>query len=328
MLTTSAVLGTMCVMAARNIAPTAASSARLVDDWLAGHESENTRSAYRIDLATFGRWCAQHQAIPLAADATTLVAFSLARQAAGDSDATMRRRWSSLSSFYKYAINAGTLATNPVDDVDRPGELLGNPSETAWLSADAVHAYLAMAAALDPRLDALVSMLVRDGIKLGEALSLDVDDISGRPPRTSVTIRRNGKTRRVTLDGSSARAVRRCAGRRIGQPLFISDHRARTRPPQRLSRFGADHLIRQLRNNNDERVTANELRRYYITSKHHNGVALDDLRDDAGLSDSRGIARLVAQRRPQSASTATPHDNENPSAITARKKPGGGRTAP
>ncbi|MEO5722801.1 MAG: site-specific integrase, partial [Ilumatobacteraceae bacterium] len=94
-------------MAARSNAPTTAPinavPARLVDAWLAGHESDNTRSAYRIDLATFGRWCAQHQEIPLLADHTTLAAFGLARQAAGDSVATMRRRWSSLSSFYQYA---------------------------------------------------------------------------------------------------------------------------------------------------------------------------------------------------------------------------------
>ena len=35
----------------------------------------------------------------------------------------------------------------------------------------AVDEYLAMATALDPRLDALVSLLVFDGVKLGEALA-------------------------------------------------------------------------------------------------------------------------------------------------------------
>ena len=196
-----------------------------------------------------------------------------------------------------------------------------------------MHAYLATAAALDPRLDALVSMLVRDHIKLEEALALIVDDISGRPPRTTVTIRRNGKTRRVALDESTARAVRRCVGRRTGQPLFISDHLARTRTPQRLSRVGADHLIRQLRDSNDERVSANELRRYYITSKHHNGVALDDLRDDAGLSDTRSIARYVNKRQSRStpsttaAANETPSDNEATPAHTARSKPHRTRTS-
>lgn len=306
MLTALVALGTMCFMAVRGVAPTSAVSARLVDAWLAGHESVNTRSAYRTDLATFGRWCAQHHCVPLAADTATLAAFGLARQAAGDSDATMRRRWSSLSSFYRYAVNTGNAASNPVDGVNRPVELSGNPSRTVLLSADAVDACLAMAALLDPRLEALVAMLVRDGIKLGEALAIDVDDISGRPPRTSVTIRRNGKTRRVTLDESTARALRRCAGRRTDQPLFISDHRARIRTPRRLSRFGADHLLRQLRCSNDERVTSNQLRRFYITSQHQSGAALDELRDDAGLSDKRGIARFVTEHHPAPASSAMP----------------------
>lgn len=316
-------------MAVRRVVPTSAVSARLVDTWLAGHASANTRSAYRTDLAMFGRWCAQHHSVPLAADTATLAAFGLARQAAGDSDATMRRRWSSLSSFFQYAVHTGNAASNPVDGVDRPVELSGNPSRTTLLSADAVDACLAMAALLDPRLEALVAMLVRDGIKLGEALAIDVDDISGRPPRTSVTIRRNGKTRRVTLDESTARALRRCAGRRTDQPLFISDHRARTRTPQRLSRFGADHLLRQLRYDNDERVTANELRRFYITSQHQSGAALDDLRDDAGLSDTRGITRFVAKHQPSPASSATPTAAATPiepPAINVRSNPRRRRT--
>ena len=148
-----------------------------------------------------------------------------------------------------------------------------------------------------------------------------------------MTIRRNGKTRRVTLDESTARAVRRCAGRRSDQPLFISDHRARTRTPQRLSRFGADHLIRQLRNNNEGRVTANELRRYFITSKHDNGVALDDVRRDAGLADMRGIARFVIKQQSSAtpsataAANATPSDHEKPPARIVRSKPHRRRTS-
>ena len=46
------------------------------------------------------------------------------------------------------------------------------------------------------------------------------------PRGTTVTVRRNGDSHRVVLDETSARAVRRCAGRRNGEPLFISDHRA------------------------------------------------------------------------------------------------------
>lgn len=165
------------------------------------------------------------------------------------------------------------------------------------VSTAAVDAYLAMAAALDPRLHALVSLIVLDGVKLGEAPALDTDDITGRPPKTTVTIRHSSKTRAVALSDSTARAVRRCVAKRRDQPLFTSGRRARTHPPNRLSRFGADHLIRHLRRSNDERVTANELRRFYITSNHRSGATIDELRDNARLADTRSIARYLDRSR-------------------------------
>lgn len=286
--------------------PATALSIHLVEAWIAGHATENTRKSYRIDLDTFGRWCATQHAMPLAIDTKSLMAFGAARRAAGDSDATMRRRWSSLSSFYQYAVGTGAVSTNPIDDIDRPQEQAGNPSETSVLTVEATNAYLATATALDPRLDALVSMLVRDGIKLGEALALDTADVTRRLSRTSVTIRRNGQTRRVVLDESTARAVRRCAGKRTGQPLFISDRRTQTRPPQRLTRFGADHLIRQLTEATEDRVTANQLRRFYITSKHDDGVSRKDLRDAAGLAATRNVTRLVSRTATEPAADPEP----------------------
>ena len=255
------------LVAERSLPRSPSRSEKVVDAWLRGQRSDNTRAAYRIDLETFGRWCAQRQEVPIRVDTEVLAAFGAARQAAGDSDATMRRRWSSLSSLFDYAVNTGVVSTNPVDGIARPRELAPGPDGPAALSRAAVDACLEMAAALDPRLDALVSMLALDGIKLGEALALDVDDISGRAPRTAVMVRRNGTVRRVVLDEMSARAVRRCAARRSGQPLFVSDHRGHVATPQRLTRFGADHLIRQLRTADNERVTANQLRRYFHSSR-------------------------------------------------------------
>ena len=239
----------------------------VVDAWLASQPSENTRSAYRTDLETFGRWCAQHQAVPLHADAATVAAFQIAREAAGDSAATLRRRWSSLSSFYRFAILADVTDVNPTCGAHRPPLVAGAPGATPVLTGSAVDAYLATAAALDPRLDALVSLLVFDGLKLGEALALDVEDVVGRPPKVVLTVRRKGVPRRVILDAASSRAVRRCVGRRRSEPLFTSERVAAPESaPRRLTRFGADHLIRQLTENGDARVTSNAFRRFYVSN--------------------------------------------------------------
>lgn len=265
-----------------------------VDDWLSTRTSENTRSAYRSDLEAFGDWCARQGAIPLTADPATLVAFQAAREVAGDSDSTIRRRWSAISSFYDFAVDRDLRATNPALGSDRPKVLSGDPSPTMQLSDEAVATCRAVAAALDPRLEALVALLVCDGLKVTEALALDIDDLSGRPPKTAVTVRRRGEMKRVVLDRDSARAVRRCVGKRRAGPVFVSQRSSKADAPSRLTRFGADHLIRQLRTGDTtERVTANALRRFHINEHQHRGTALDDVRDRAGLADVRSVRRYV-----------------------------------
>ena len=156
----------------------------VLDEWLNAQGSANTRSAYRSDLETFGSWCVGHGVVPLTADTATLVAFQVAREAAGDSPATIRRRWSALSSFYEHVVQRQLRPTNPSAGVERPKVASGDPSPTVSLSATAIATYRATAAALDPRLDALIALLVIDGLKVSEALALDIDDVSGKTTTT------------------------------------------------------------------------------------------------------------------------------------------------
>lgn len=266
--------------------------------WLDSQRSTNTRAAYRIDLDALGAWCAAQGSVPLLSDTNTLIAFQAAREAAGDSPATLRRRWSALSSFFDFAVDNDAILTNPADSVSRPRVLVGDPSPTVQLSRRAVEVYRSVAAGLDPRLDALVALIVADGLKMGEALALDVNDVKGRAPKTSVMVRRRGTTKRIILDIDSARAVRRCIGRRRDGPVFTAQGSGNGRP-RRLTRFGADHLIRQLTPPDSSRVTANELRRFHITSSHAADTELDNVRDRAGLADVRGVQRYLTHQKPQ-----------------------------
>lgn len=268
---------------------------RLEEAWLRELDSPNTRAAYRSDLLAFGKWCAQRGAIPLAADTTTLVAFHAARQEAGDSASTIRRKWSALSSFYDFAVRSEAAAHNPALGTDRPRVTAGAPSPTMRLTPQAVESYRSLAAALDPRLEALVALLVNDGLKVSEALALDIDDVRGRHPATTIVVRRRGQQKRVEIDAATARAVRRCAAGRRAGPLFTNSRSSASGQPERLTRFGADHLIRQLSADDDgERVTANALRRYHIT-QHAHATSLDESRDRAGLADVRSVRRYLIQ---------------------------------
>ena len=281
-------------MAAKEPRKAASRERAVLEEWLDAQPSANTRAAYRADLDSFGRWCAQQGAIPLTADSATLVAFQTARAAAGDSASTIRRRWSALSSFYDFAVDRQLTSINPTTGADRPKVLAGDPSPTMRLSPQAVASYRALAAALDPRLEALVALLVSDGLKLGEALALDIDEVSAKRSATTITLRRRGETKRVQLNPETAKAVWRCVGKRRTGPVFVSERSSSSEAPNRLTRFGADFLLRQLRTDNDtESVTANAFRRFHISSRERGGNLLDEIRDRAGLADVRSVRRFT-----------------------------------
>ena len=264
--------------------------------WIEGQRSPNTRSAYLAEFTAFDAFCARHRSTALRADVDLVIAYATARQAAGDSASTLRRRWSALSSFFDFAIQLGATSTNPLAAVPRPRASPGNPSTTVQLTAEAVASYQALAAALDPRLDLLVALLVTDGLKLGEALALDIGDVRGRPPKVSLTIGRRKPSTRVWLGPGSAGALYRCIGTRRDGPVFVSSS---TRDePRRLTRFGADHLIRQLSRDNRQRVTTNELRRYHITHSHQADTDLASVRDRAGLTHVRSVRRYLMPTEP------------------------------
>ena len=205
----------------------------------------------------------------------------------------LRRRWSSLSSFYEFARQKDATLANPVLEIVRPRTTVGNPSPTIALSADAVDVYRMLAAVLDPRLDALVSLLVADGLKLGEALAVDVTDLAGRPPRMSLTIRRRGVSKRIVLDPAQCprcASVRRTQPRRTAVhecPNDIRQRAASAQPLRRGSSHEATHTDAQ------NRVTANELRRFHISADPEGARNLDGIRERAGLADVRSVRRYL-----------------------------------
>ena len=263
----------------------------LVADWLDTLVSRNTRDAYRRDLAAFNDWCASEGATPLTADGGDIDRY---RQACGDGgamQATIARRLSALSSFYEHARQAEAVGSNPVEHVRRPDR-----SVTPAPSLDDEQAAKLFAAAhgLGSKVAVLVGLLLWDGMKLGEALALDVEQIEHTRRGLQATVSRRGESRSVLLDRRTADAIRRYLAGRADGPLLVG-----ASPTQeaglRLTRFGADFLLKQAadRAGLGRAVSANTLRSSYITAACRNGSSVDDIRRHVGHSTTRDTRRYL-----------------------------------
>ena len=71
-------------------------------------------------------------------------------------------------------------------------------------------------------------------------------------------------------------------------PLLLGE--SPTRPPARLSRFGADYVLKRISADAGFRraISANTLRRGYVASVFAGGVSVDSIRDDVGHTTWRG----------------------------------------
>jgi site-specific recombinase XerD len=148
----------------------------------------------------------------------------------GCSPATVARRLSAISGFYRYALSEELVARNPVAQVRRPKG--GTETISTGLDKDELTALLAAAAAEadGPRTHALVLLLGLNGLRISEALSAKVTDLlTERGHRVLKITRKGGKRQTVPLAPRTAEAIDSSPPRRAG--------RWTARPPG--ARFGA-----------------------------------------------------------------------------------------
>jgi site-specific recombinase XerD len=267
---------------------------RLVDGWLAEHPSPNTQAAYRQDLARFARWCAAVGLRPLQVGPEDLDTYRDACLAEGASTATVARRLSGIASFFRYAMAAGAVMGDPAGPVERP--VAADPARAGVLDPAEMRAILVAAGQLGHKARALVTLLGLDGMKLGEALAVDVDDVTlGRSP--SLLLERRGTPQTVSLSRLTAGALAAYIAERTSGPLFLGDS-ATARQPTRLTRFGADFIIKRAGTaaGIDRPVSANTLRRSYIADAHREGRPLDAIARHVGHRETRETARFIDGR--------------------------------
>jgi site-specific recombinase XerD len=304
---------------------------QLTAAWLAECGSPHTRTGYFRDLAAYLHWCQQHHLDPLTARATDLGQYRAALQDTG-APATAHRRLSAISSWYRYLVTNtdGAVTANPAAAVRRP-RVDRDASTTAGLTIAEVRALLAQAdtevvrrtealldratasrqarhlAALRDR--ALLRMLADLGLRIGEALALDVDALShNRGRRTIRYIGKGGKPRERplswhTLEGLDEYLAARAAATDIDVtaltgPLLATT--GRSGRPGRLDEPAAFRLIRRLAKDSGlpsaGRLSPHSLRHAFATNARELGVPIEDVQDAMGHADTRTTRRYDRAR--------------------------------
>ena len=203
----------------------------VVDDFLQAQLAPRTREAYAGDLAIFLSWCAGRGLHPLRAARPDIDRYrnwlaeligpdgrSAANGRPRYAAATVARKLSAVRAFYAYLVDRQLLPGSPAAGVKGP-KVRREPRGRA-ITQDHIRALLAAAAEQDPQTEAIVCLLVLNGLRVSEVCRADIEDLRREPGGGhSLVVRgKGGKEVDVALNERTERAVLRDCWRAVAGP--------------------------------------------------------------------------------------------------------------
>lgn len=172
---------------------------------------------------------------------------------------------------------------------------MSNHSSTVGLDEKDLVKLLEAAEADGPRSAALVTLLALNGLRIGEALSRDVEHLTyGFGHRVLELTRKGGKRSTEALAPATARTLEAYIADRTG-PIFLDRNGGRMAEPS------AWRLVRRLARRAGlpaaDRLSPHSLRHSAITAALNAGVPFRDVQDFAGHADPRTTRRYDRSRQ-------------------------------
>ena len=273
---------------------------RLAAAFLVGFRG-HTRRAYFNDIKAWYAWCAEVGISPLdaqrhhvdrwIAEQTEQPQPTTGKPAA---PATVARRLSCLSGLYEYAVvDVGLIESSPVVRVKRPK--VSDHSSTIGLDEKGLIALMGAAEADGLRSAALITLLALNGLRIGEALALDVPHLTyDFGHRVLGLVRKGNKRSTEALAPATSRVLEAYIGERMDGPIFLNDK------GERLTEPTAWRLVRRLARRaglpGADRLSPHSLRHSAITAALNAGVPFRDVQDFAGHADPRTTRRYDRSR--------------------------------
>jgi integrase/recombinase XerD len=273
----------------------------LAATWLAGHRAARTRRAYAADLAGWLGWLAGHGLDVLAATRVHLDVYVRHLTDTGAAPATVNRRLSALSSFYRHCAEHSLVAGNPTVGVRRH-RIDPDHTATVGLDRDQAKAFLAAADAdTGParlRTAAAARLLLHLGLRVDELAAADVADLGhDRGHRVLTVTRKGGRRATVALPPATAAALDTYLDMRADQP---PGPLLATASGRRLDQAALWKLVRRLAHAAGipswAQLSPHSLRHTAITLALDAGAPLRDVQDFAGHRDPRTTRRYDRAR--------------------------------
>ena len=273
---------------------------QLAGRWLASLPTDATRAAYRGDYLAWLDFLdyVAHRVEVLEADRATVDAWRLDMAATPNprtgrplSPATIGRRLSAVRSFYTYAEDLGFIARNPAEKVKAPK--VSSDSPTLGLDKAEALAFLDAARAADPLTYALAVTLLGLGLRVSEALSLDVTDLQTERGHTVARVQGKGGHRRtVAVPPYVSEALAAITAGRTSGPVFVTD------TGEALDRHAAAYRVgRTARAAGLAGITPHSLRHTAATLSLDAGATVPEVQAFLGHADPKTTMRYDRARR-------------------------------
>lgn len=253
---------------------------------------EPTLSAYRADLRCFWQWCADQQIEPLSARRAHIELYLRALERKGYAAATIRRRLSTISGLFTFAVIDELIERNPTVSVQRP-RIDWEAQRRTVLHPLEYAAILSAARAHSCRAHALVALLGMLGLRVSEACALRIDDLHDAAGYQVLHVLGKGhKTAEIPLPIPVLRAVQDVIVGRSAGPILA------TRTGRAMTRAGAARMLTALarRAGVTARVSPHALRRTFCTAGLLSGVPLRDMQYAMRHADARTTIRYDMSR--------------------------------
>lgn len=167
--------------------------------------SENTAESYKADLVEFLKFCREEKdGIPSVGEVNHAFvrAYISDMQRRGCSRSTVARRLSSLRSFFRYLRRRGVVESDPTALVSSPKMQKKLPEFLELTEIEALLSVIDTSKIIGLRDVAIIELLYSTGMRIGELLALDIDDIDIE--NSVVKVKGKGKRERIIPIGNPA----------------------------------------------------------------------------------------------------------------------------